>query len=143
MEFKIIPPAWFIREINRKLEEKRKGEKSLEPRKEWPFGFDEAETMVNVNQTMVHKLLERKDVILTNTQERALIALGIEVNEAREEGAGIFMHELARRSGLSASFIPILEHGKALPEEVTPEVLESLAAALSIEIQDLERAYFY
>ena len=143
MEFKIIPPAWFIREINRKLEEKRKGEKSMEIRKEWPFGFDEAETMVNVNQTMVHKLLERKDVILTNTQERALIALGIEVNEAREEGAGIFMHELARRSGLSASFIPILEHGKALPEEVTPEVLESLAAALSIEIQDLERAYFY
>ena len=143
MEFKIIPPAWFIREINRKLEEKRKGEKSMEIRKEWPFGFDEAETMVNVNQTMVHKLLERKSVILTETQERALIALGIEVSEAREEGAGIFMHELARRSGLSASFIPILEAGKALPEEVTLEVLDSLATALPIKIQDLERAYFY
>jgi len=143
MEFKITPPAWFISAINHKLAEKRKEVKNMETKQEWPFGFDEAETMVEVNQKMVHKLLERKHVILTKTQERALIALGIEVNEAREEGAGIFMHELARRSGLSASFIPILEHGKALPEEVTPEVLESLAAALSIEIQDLERAYFY
>ena len=143
MEFKITPPAWFISAINHKLAEKREERRVMEIKSEWPFGFDEAETMVKVNQTMVHKLLERKNTILTNTQERALIALGIEVNEAREEGAGIFMHELARRSGLSASFIPILEHGKALPEEVTPEVLTSLAAALSIEIQDLERAYFY
>ena len=143
MEFKITPPAWFISAINHKLAEKRKEVKNMEIRKEWPFGFNEAETMVEVNKRMIHKLLERKNVKLTNTEERALIALGIEVNEAREEGAGIFMHELARRSGLNASFIPILEHGKALPEEITPEVLDSLATALSIQIQDLERAYSY
>ena len=143
MEFKITPPAWFISAINHKLAEKREERRVMEIKSEWPFGFDEAETMVEVNKRMIHKLLERKNTILTNTQERALIALGIEVNESREEGAGIFMHELARRSGLDASFIPILEHGKALPEEVTPEVLDSLATALSIQIQDLERAYFY
>ena len=143
MEFKITPPAWFISAINHKLAEKRKEVKNMEVKQNWPFGFNEAETMVEVNKRMIHKLLERKNTILTNTQERALIALGIEVNESREEGAGIFMHELARRSGLSASFIPILEHGKALPEEVTPEVLDSLATALSIQILDLERAYFY
>ena len=110
---------------------------------EWPFGFNDEDTMLMANTNMVLKLLERKHISLTEEEDRALIALGIEVSEAREEGAGMGMRELARRSGLSVSFIPILEHGKALPDEITPEVLTSLAAALSIEIQDLERAYFY
>jgi len=110
---------------------------------EWPFGFDENDMMLSANQYMVHKLLERKNITLTEEENRALIALGIEVSEAREEGAGIGMRELAKRSGLNVSFIPILEAGKALPDEITPEVLTSLAAALSIKIQDLERAYCY
>jgi len=110
---------------------------------EWPFGFNEENTMIMANTTMVLKLLERKNLTLTEEEERALIALGIEVSEAREEGVGLGMRELARKSGLSVSFIPILEAGKALPDEITPEVLTSLAAALSIEIQDLERAYYF
>jgi transcriptional regulator with XRE-family HTH domain len=110
---------------------------------EWPFEFDKNDMMLSANQYMVHKLLERKNITLIEEENRALIALGIEVSEAREEGAGIGMRELARRSGLSVSFIPILEAGKALPDEITPEVLASLAAALSIKIQDLERAYYF
>ena len=109
----------------------------------WPFGFAETDTMISSNQYMIQKLIERSNVFLTREQERSLMALGIEVTEAREEGAGIYMSELARRSGLSESFIPILESGNALPDEITTEVLDSLAAALSIKIQDLERAYFY
>ena len=109
----------------------------------WPFGFNEEDTMIMANTTMVLKLLERKHISLTEEEERALIALGIVGREAREEGAGMGMRELAWKSGLSVSFIPMLEAGKAVPDEITPEVLTSLAAALSIEIQDLERAYFY
>ena len=115
----------------------------MDIKNEWPFGFDEEDTMLTANTNMVLKLLERKHISLTEEEDRGLIALGIEVSEAREEGVGLGMRELARKSGLSVSFIPILEAGKALPEEITPEVLTSLAAALSIKIQDLERAYCY
>jgi hypothetical protein len=68
------------------------------------------------------------------------MALGIEVAQSREENTGRTMQEAAQIAGLDSGFWVILEEGKALPEEVTSEVLRVVARSVGVEVGRLEAA---
>ena len=93
----------------------------------WPFGDNiKDDGNIVVNQRMIHQLLGRKGT----PENRSMMALGIEV--------GMGLAELACLSGLDRGFIAILESGKAIPGELTDEVLMALATGLS-EYQPVDK----
>ena len=100
----------------------------------WPFGDNiKDDGNIVVNQRMIHQLLGRKGT----PENRSMMALGIEVSELRDE-VGMGLAELAVLSGLDRGFLAILESGKAIPEELTNEVLMALATGLS-EYQPVDK----
>tara|TARA_R110002110_G_scaffold412213_1_gene637945 strand:- start:168 stop:581 length:414 start_codon:yes stop_codon:yes gene_type:complete len=100
----------------------------------WPYGDNlKDDGNIVVNQRMIHHLLGRKGT----PENRSMMALGIEVSELRDE-AGMGLAELAVLSGLDRGFLAILESGKAIPSELTEDVLMALANALA-EGQDVRR----
>ena len=100
----------------------------------WPFGDNTADDGgIVINQRMVHHLLGRKGT----PENRSMIALGIEVQELRDE-AGMGLAELAVLSGLDRGFLAIVESGKAIPGELTDEVLMALAIGLG-EYQPIDK----
>ena len=104
----------------------------------WPFGDNiKDDGSISINQRMVHHLLGRKGT----PENRSMVALGIEVEELRDE-AGMGMSELAVLSGLDRGFLTILESGKALPSELTEEVLVALAIGLS-EFHPVDRTLIH
>ena len=111
----------------------------------WPFrepGTD-TESNVNMNQRMIGQLLQRKNRAADQPayETRALIALGIEVSESREEKSGFSLKEAAKRGGLDPAFLAIVEAGKAVPEEIgSPGVLASLARCADSSIEELRSA---
>ena len=100
----------------------------------WPFGDNiKDDGNIVVNQRMIHQLLGRKGT----PENRSMMALGIEVSELRDE-VGMGLAELAVLSGLDRGILAILESGKAIPEELTNEVLMALATGLS-EYQPVDK----
>ena len=100
----------------------------------WPYGDNTRDDgSVVINQRMIHHLLGRKGT----PENRSMMALGIEVAELRDE-AGMGLAELAVLSGLDRGFLAILESGKAIPEELTDEVLMALAIGLG-EYQPVDK----
>jgi len=100
----------------------------------WPFGDNTADDgSIVINQRMIHHLLGRKGT----PENRSMMALGIEVAELRDE-VGMGLAELAVLSGLDRGFLAILESGKAIPEELTDEVLTALAIGLG-EYQPVDK----
>jgi|TARA_R110000824_G_scaffold52052_6_gene144685 ribosome-binding protein aMBF1 (putative translation factor) len=139
MEIKITPPKWLISEINHMLKEQRRIDMVDNKNEEWPYGFDESKTMTEVNQEMVRRLVRSKKALdaLTEAEERGLEALGDEIQEARSK-LGITRQELARRTGLNESFIPLLEAGRIPLQDITQtKVLDILAPALSLSKNEL------
>jgi len=112
----------------------------------WPFRdlSMDAETTVTMNQRMIGQLLRRetKAANLPAWQSKSLISLGIEVTQSREANAGVSLREAAKRSGLDPAFLAILEAGKAVPEEITPEVLRALARGVKAKTSDLKSAMY-
>ena len=108
----------------------------------WPFGDLDNEDSLSTSQRMVSQLLQRKEACanLSVGQSRSLMALGIEVAQSREENTGRTMQEAAQIAGLDSGFWVILEEGKALPEEVTSEVLRVVARSVGVEVGRLEAA---
>jgi len=110
----------------------------------WPFRrlSIDTETNVAMNQRMIGQLLRRKNLSanLPAHQSRALMALGIEVSESREEKAGLSLKEAAKQGGLDPAFLAIVEAGKAVPGEITGDVLASLARGAKSSIKDLKSA---
>jgi len=100
------------------------------------------EDNVAMNQRMVGQLLKRKTEItnLPLEESRSLIGLGIEVSQSREENAGLSLKEAAKKGGLDPAFLAIVESGKAVPDEITKEVLRSLSRAAKAEAKHLESA---
>ena len=95
----------------------------------WPFnGSQVAETNVAITQRMVHNLITRKaeHQALDEAVRRELVAIGIECAELREEDTCLTLAEAAKASGLDQAFIPILESGKALPSELTNELVAAI-----------------
>ena len=100
----------------------------------WPFGDNiKDDGSIVVNQRMIHQLLGRKGT----PENRSMMALEIEVSELRDE-VGMGLAELACLSGLDRGFIAILESGKAIPGELTDEVLMALAVGLG-EYQPVDK----
>lgn len=111
----------------------------------WPFRGSDAdmESNLEMNQRMIGQLLKRKtrSTGLPAYESRSLIALGIELTEAREEKAGLSLKEAAKLGGLDPAFLAIVESGKALPEEITsPDVLASLARCAETTTGELQSA---
>lgn len=111
----------------------------------WPFRGPDTDTESNLemNQRMISQLLKRKtrSAGLPAYESRSLIALGIELSEAREEKAGLSLKEAAKLGGLDPAFVAIVESGKALPEEITsPDVLASLARCADTTTRELQSA---
>jgi len=100
------------------------------------------EDNVAMNQRMVGQLLKRKTEVanLPIEQSRSLIGLGIEVSQSREENSGLPLKEAAKRGGLDPAFLAIVEAGKAIPDEITPDVLKSLSKGVKAEEKHLESA---
>ena len=100
----------------------------------WPYGNNiQDDGNIVINQRMVQHLLGRKDI----PKNRSMMALGIEVAELRDS-VGMGLAELAVLSGLDRGFLAILESGKAIPSELTKDVLMALAEALA-EGQDVRK----
>ena len=108
----------------------------------WPFRDPDKEDGISTTKRMVSQLLQRKEAYanLSAEQARSLMALGIEVAQSREENTGRTMQEAAQIAGLDSGFWVILEEGKALPEEVTSEVLRVVARSVGVEVGRLEAA---
>jgi len=103
----------------------------------WPFGDnikDDGTIAIAITQRMIHHLLGREGT----PENRSMMALGIEVEELRDE-AGMGRSELAVLSGLDRGFLAILEAGKALPEELTSDVLMALAIGLSADSRPIDK----
>jgi len=104
----------------------------------WPYGNNiQDDGNIVINQRMIYYLLGRKNI----PKNRSMIALGIEVQELRDT-VGMGLAELAVLSGLDRGFLAILESGKAIPSELTEDVLMALANALA-EGQDVRRVQEY
>ena len=100
----------------------------------WPYGNNiQNEGNIVINQRMMHYLLDRKNIL----KNRSMMALGIEVQELRDT-VGMGLAELSTLSGLDKGFLAILESGKAIPSELTKDVLMALAEALA-EGQDVRK----
>jgi DNA-binding transcriptional regulator YiaG len=100
----------------------------------WPYGNNiQDDGNIVINQRMVQHLLGRKGF----PKNRSMMALGIEVAELRDS-IGMGLAELAVLSGLDRGFLAILESGKAIPSELTKDVLMALAEALA-EGQDVRK----
>ena len=112
--------------------------------KGWPFRDSSMDNEDNVamNQRMVGQLLKRKTEIanLPLEESRSLIGLGIEVSQSREENAGLSLKEAAKKGGLDPAFLAIVESGKAIPDEITADVLRSLSRGVKAEARHLESA---
>ena len=112
--------------------------------KTWPFGHSgkEGEDNITVNQRMVRKLIKRKTraAQLAPWQVTSLTGLGIEVSQSRDENVGTSLKEAARRGGLDPAFLAIVESGKALPEEITKDVLKSLSRSVKSDSKSLKSA---
>lgn len=110
----------------------------------WPFRDSamDAETTVTMNQRMIGQLLQREvqAANLPAWQSRSLIGLGIEVAQSREENTGLSLKEAGKRSGLDPAFLAIIEAGKAVPEEITSDVLKALVRGVKAKSSDLESA---
>ena len=111
---------------------------------DWPFRDRSRndEDSVSVNQRMIRQLSQRETVSkgLPAWQSRSLAAWVIEVTQNREEQSRRTMQEAAREGGLDPAFLAILESGDALPDEITPEVLSSIAKGVNARVSDLETA---
>ena len=100
----------------------------------WPYGNNiQNEGNIVINQRMMHYLLDRKNIL----KNRSMMALGIEVQELRDT-VGMGLAELSTLSGLDKGLLAILESGKAIPSELTKDVLMALAEALA-EGQDVRK----
>ena len=112
--------------------------------KGWPFRDSSMDNEDNVamNQRMVGQLLRRKTEIanLPLEESRSLIGLGIEVSQSREENAGLSLKEAAKKGGLDPAFLAIVESGKAIPDEITTDVLRSLSRGVKAQAKHLESA---
>ena len=110
----------------------------------WPFRNSsiEREDNIAMNQRMVRQLLNRKAAAeqLAAWQITSLNGLGIEVSQSRDENAGLPLKEAAKRGGLDPAFLAIVEAGKALPDEITKDVLKSLSKSVKADAKDLESA---
>lgn len=110
----------------------------------WPYMLpgDDNESNVAMNQRMIGQLVRRKRIRgdLGTQQSRALMALGIEVSESREEKAGLSLKQAARQGGLDPAFLAIVEAGKAVPQEITGDVLEALARGSESSVESLKSA---
>ncbi len=110
----------------------------------WPFRNSSMDDEDNVamNQRMIGYLLKRKTEAanLPAWQSRSLIGLGIEVSQSREENSGLSLKEAAKKGGLDPAFLAIVESGKAIPGEITGDVLKSLSRGVKARSKDLESA---
>lgn len=110
----------------------------------WPFRdpHNEGESSISVNQRLVGKLINRKmryDA-LPPWQSGQLMALGKAISQNRSSKTRISMQQAASNCGLDPAFFAIAESGDALPEEITPAVIEALAVGSKAEVADLEIA---
>ena len=96
----------------------------------WPFGHNN--DSLSSNQRMVGKLLATKEAreALSETDRRSMQALGVEVAQLREE-AGMTFTDMMEATGLDRGFLCMLESGSVLPNEITTDVLASLAYGLA------------
>ena len=63
------------------------------------------------------------------------IPLGQRLRELRDR-ANLFLRELAMRIGISSPFLSDIELGRRFPSE---DILEKLAAALNVPLEELKR----
>ena len=110
----------------------------------WPYRDSsiDGEDNVAMNQRMVGQLLRRKTAAsnMPAWQSRSLTGLGIEVSQSREENSGLSLKEAAKRGGLDPAFLALVEAGKALPDEITRDVLKSLSKGVKAKSKNLESA---